>query len=134
MQQDEDFWQLVYTTFKQIEQVGMTAKTDQRRQSRADLAEKTDAAICRWDLAVKILVPVGLALCLALSWQVGSWEAWWRLFQARTYTAGLTGVVAGLHLADVVVPGGRTILWARYRPVGSAKRGSAEPDGGDSGL
>ena len=96
----------------------MTAKTDQRRQSRADLSEKTSAAVCRWDLAVKILVPVGLALCLALSWQVGSWEAWWRLFQARTYTAGLTGVMAGYTLLMLLFQGARTVLWARYRPVG----------------
>ena len=52
-------------------------------------------SICRWDRAIKIGVPAALALCLALSWRVGSWEAYWQLFQTRTYTASLTGIVAG---------------------------------------
>ncbi len=112
----------------------MTAKTDQRRQSRADLAEETNAAVCRWDLAVKILVPVGLALCLALSWQVGSWEAYWRLFQARTYTAGLTGMVAGYTLLMLLFQGRQDDIVGPVPARGPAKRGSAEPDGGDSGL
>ena len=40
----------------------------------------------------------------------------WQLFQTRTYTAGLTGIVAGYTLLMFLFQGLRTILWARYRP------------------
>jgi hyaluronan synthase len=67
-------------------------------------------------MAVKIGVPMALVLCLAISWHVGSWEAYWGLFQSQTYTASLTGVVAGYTLLMMLFQGLRTILWVRYRP------------------
>ena len=66
-----------------------------RRQSRGYRPGEAETAGCRWDRAIKIGVPAALVLCLALSWRVGSWEAYWQLFQTRTYTASLTGIVAG---------------------------------------
>ncbi len=48
---------------------------------------------------------------------MGSWEAYWRLFQTRTYSASLTGVVAGYTLLMFLFQGLRTVLWACYRPV-----------------
>jgi hyaluronan synthase len=87
-----------------------------RRQDAARRMRKVGKGICRWDRAIKIGVPGALVLCLALSWRVGSWEAYWQLFQTRTYTAGLTGIVAGYTLLMFLFQGLRTILWARYRP------------------
>ena len=87
-----------------------------RRQSRGYRPGEAAKVGCRWDLAVKIGVPLALAVCLAISWHVGSWEAYWRLFQTRTYTASLTGMVAGYTLLMFLFQGLRTILWARYRP------------------
>ena len=72
--------------------------------------------VCRWDLAVKFGVPMALMLCLTVSLYVGSWETYWRLFQTRTYTASLTGVVAGYTLLMFLFQGFRTILWACYQP------------------
>ncbi|MBM4289803.1 MAG: glycosyltransferase [Deltaproteobacteria bacterium] len=72
--------------------------------------------ICRWDLAVKIGVPLVLLLCLAASLRLGSWEAYWRLFQGRTYTASLAGAVAGYTVLLLLFQLLRTALWASYRP------------------
>ena len=98
----------------------MPKDTIARDQSRAKkpgwVPQETGHPVCRWDLAVKIGVPLVLAACLVVSLYVGSWEAYWRLFQTRTYTAGLTGVVAGYTLLMFLFQGLRTILWACYRP------------------
>ena len=82
----------------------------------AGCSQETGHPVCRWDFAMKIGVPLVLAACLVVSLYVGSWEAYWRLFQTRTYTAGLTGLVAGYTLLMFLFQGLRTILWACYRP------------------
>ncbi len=87
-----------------------------RLKSPLGRPEETRNPVCRWDLAIKIGVPLALTICLAVSLSVGSWEAYWRLFQTRTYTASLTGVVAGYTLLMFLFQGLRTILWACYRP------------------
>ena len=81
------------------------------------LPQETNNPVCPWDRVVKIGVPLVLAVCLAISWSVGSWESYWRLFQARTYTASLAGVVAAYTLLMFLFQGLRTILWAWYRPL-----------------
>jgi hyaluronan synthase len=79
--------------------------------------QESSGPVCPWDRAVKIGMPLILIACLAVSFAVGSWEAYWRLFQTRTYTASLTGVVAAYTLLMFVFQGLRTILWACYRPL-----------------
>ncbi|MGQ9922231.1 MAG: glycosyltransferase family 2 protein [Desulfobacca sp.] len=69
-----------------------------------------------WDLAIKIAIPLLLGICLVISWQVGSWQTYWRLFQAHTYTANLAGLLAVYTLLMLLFQMARTILWARYRP------------------
>lgn len=93
-----------------------TSTVGPRRRIVANRTEKAGNIICQWDLAIKIGVPAALLLCLAISWRIGSWEAFGQLFQGRTYTAGLTGVVAGYTLIMFLFQGFRTVLWARYRP------------------
>jgi hyaluronan synthase len=96
----------------------MTTRTvDGTWHGVANRTEKAANGICRWDRAIKIGVPGLLLICLVLSWRVGSWEAYWRLFQTRTYTANLMGAVAGYTLLMFLFQGARTILWARYRPI-----------------
>jgi hyaluronan synthase len=80
-------------------------------------SQETGDLVYPWDLAVKITVPLLLAVSLAVSWSVGSWEVYWRLFQARSYTASLTGAVAAYTLLMLLFQGVRTILWACYRPL-----------------
>jgi len=95
----------------------MTTRTLRLRlKSPLGRPKATGDQVCRWDLAIKIGVPLALIICLAVSWYVGSWEAYWRLFQTRTYTASLTGVVAGYTLLMFLFQGVRTIFWACYQP------------------
>jgi len=71
---------------------------------------------CPWDIVIKITVPLLLGICLVISWQVGSWTYFWQLFQSRTYTANLAGLVAVYTLLMLLFQGVRTIFWAVYRP------------------
>ncbi len=71
---------------------------------------------CRWDRFIKMSVPLGLAVCLLVSIQVGSWSHFWQLFQSRTYSASLPGLMAAYTLLMLLFQGVRTILWAVYRP------------------
>jgi hyaluronan synthase len=86
-------------------------------KSRGELPQDVGRGIYRWDLVIKIGVPVALLICLAVSWSVGSWGDFWRLFQSGMYTANLTGVVAGYTLLMLLFQSLRTILWAWYRPM-----------------
>lgn len=71
---------------------------------------------CRWDRCIKIAVPFGLLVCFFVSLRVGSWGYFWQLFQTRTYTANLFGLVAAYTLLMLLFQGVRTVLWATYRP------------------
>lgn len=68
------------------------------------------------DRALKVLVPLGLAILVILGFHFGSFEVFLKLFQKRTYSSWLTALGAGYTLLMLFFQGLRTVLWAGYRP------------------
>jgi len=68
------------------------------------------------DLLVKILVPLGLLVSLAVALQVGSLDGYLRLFTLRSFHTPLLAVGAGYSLAFLLFQAVRTVLWWRYKP------------------
>ena len=70
----------------------------------------------RADFAIKLLVPVLLAVALVLAYQWGSCSAYWQLLSRHTYSSWLPALAAGYTLVMLAFQLLRTILWACYRP------------------
>ncbi|MCK9375960.1 MAG: glycosyltransferase [Syntrophobacterales bacterium] len=68
------------------------------------------------DLGLKVLVPALLLVCLLLACRFGSFQAYGELLSRGTYTSLLPALAAAYALAMLLFQGGRTILWARYKP------------------
>ncbi len=68
------------------------------------------------ELLIKILVPLGLLVSLAVALQLGSLDGYARLFSLRSYQTPLLALGAGYSLAFLLFQAARTILWWRYRP------------------
>jgi hyaluronan synthase len=68
------------------------------------------------DLALKILVPVGLLLSLVVALRLGSLNGYLSLFDGNSYRTPLVALGAGYSLAFLLFQGVRTVLWWRYKP------------------
>jgi hyaluronan synthase len=69
-----------------------------------------------WDPALKLLVPALLVVFLVLSFQFGSFDNYWHLWQRQTYARGVSALGAGYTLIMLLFQVLRTMFWARYRP------------------
>ena len=70
----------------------------------------------RADFAIKLLVPLLLAMALVMAYQWGSCSAYWQLLSGHTYSSWLPGLAAGYTLVLLGFQLLRTILWACYKP------------------
>jgi len=68
------------------------------------------------DLAIKLLVPILLAVAIVLAYKWGSLSAYWQLLSTRTYSSRLPALAAGYAVVMLAFQILRTILWAGYRP------------------
>ncbi len=69
-----------------------------------------------WDLAVKGLVPVLLAVSLVCAVKLGSFRVYLSLLSAGAYTSLLPALGAGYTLMLLAFQVMRTVFWARYQP------------------
>ncbi len=77
---------------------------------------KSNQSGLRADFAIKLLVPVLLALALVMACQWGSFSAYRQLLSSHSYSAWLPGLAAGYTLVMLGFQLLRTILWAGYQP------------------
>jgi hyaluronan synthase len=68
------------------------------------------------DFAIKLLVPILLAVAIVLAYKWGSLSAYWELLSGRTYSSMLPALAAGYILMMLAFQVFRTVLWAGYRP------------------
>ena len=68
------------------------------------------------DLAIKLLVPILLAVAIVSAYKWGSLGAYWRLLSSYTYSSFLPALAAGYAVVMLAFQILRTILWAGYRP------------------
>jgi hyaluronan synthase len=68
------------------------------------------------DQAIKLLVPVLLAVACFFAYKWGSLGAYWELLSRHTYNSLLPGLAAGYTLVMLAFQIMRTVFWARYRP------------------
>ncbi len=68
------------------------------------------------DRAIKLLVPILLALALVLAYKWGSLSAYWQLLSGRAYSSMLPALAAGYTVLMLAFQLLRTILWAGYKP------------------
>jgi len=71
---------------------------------------------CRWDRALKILVPLGWLGLVAAGLKWGSLDFYLNLLRAKTYTAFLPALAGVYALLMLFLQLWRTVLWALYRP------------------
>lgn len=69
-----------------------------------------------WDLALKIIVPLGLIAFFIISLRLGSFAGYVQLFNRQSYSSPLIALGASYSLAFLIFQVVRTILWWRYRP------------------
>ena len=69
-----------------------------------------------WDVALKIIVPIGLLVFLVISFQVGTFSGYLHLFSRKSYGSFLMALGAGYSLVFLVFQAVRTVLWWWYRP------------------
>ena len=69
-----------------------------------------------WDLALKILVPLGLVAFCIISLQIGTFSGYLQLFSRKSYGTPLMALGAGYSLAFLIFQAALSILWWRYRP------------------
>lgn len=72
--------------------------------------------MARLDLALKLLVPLLLAVLAALGLRYGSFRVYLEMLQSQTYSSFLPALGAGYSLVMLLFQGLRTALWACYRP------------------
>jgi hyaluronan synthase len=100
----------------------MPPATSTAPQQRTFLAEALELPLAgakernRADLAVKLLVPLLMAISLAFAYQWGSLSAYRQLLSRHTYSAMLPGLAAGYTLLTLAFQVFRTVLWAGYKP------------------
>jgi len=68
------------------------------------------------DLALKILVPAFLLVCLVLSLKFGSFNGYLQLLKRQSFASPVMALGAGFTLAFLAFQVVRTVLWWRYRP------------------
>jgi len=68
------------------------------------------------DLALKILVPAFLLLCLVAALKFGSFDGYLQLLSKQSFTTPLLALGAIFTLALLAFQVVRTVLWWRYRP------------------
>jgi hyaluronan synthase len=96
-----------------------TSTASRRRTFRPEASEPPLAGAeerNRADLAVKLLVPLLLAISLAFAYQWGSLSAYRQLLSRHAYSAWLPGLAAGYTVVMLAFQAFRTVLWAGYKP------------------
>jgi len=78
--------------------------------------ERLEERLQNLDLALKILVPTVLLLCLAVSIKFGSFNGYLQLMSRQSFATPLMALGASFTLAYLAFQIVRTILWWRYRP------------------
>lgn len=68
------------------------------------------------DLALKILVPAALLVCLVLSIRYGSFNGYLQLMSRQSFATPLMALGAGFTLVYLAFQVVRTVLWWRYKP------------------
>ncbi len=68
------------------------------------------------DLALKILVPIGLLVCLVVGLKIDALDGYLRLFDGSRFQSPLMALAACYSVAFLVFQGVRTALWWRYKP------------------
>jgi hyaluronan synthase len=78
--------------------------------------ERLEERLQTLDLALKILVPTVLLVCLALSIKYGSFNGYLQLMSRQSFATPLMALGASFTLAYLAFQIVRTVLWWRYKP------------------
>jgi hyaluronan synthase len=74
----------------------------------------------RWDrfsdIALKVLIPLGVLAALVIGLKLGSFDSYRHLFDSQRYHTPLLAVGSVYGLAFLVLQVIRTVFWCRYRP------------------
>jgi len=76
---------------------------------------KEEQRVQTLDLALKILVPLILSICLVVSLKVGSFNGYLQLLSRQSFGSPLMALGAGFTLAYLAFQLVRTVLWWRYK-------------------
>jgi hyaluronan synthase len=68
-----------------------------------------------YDLAFKVLIPLGLVLTLDIGAQMGSFDSYTHIFDSHRYNTPLLALGSGYGLAFLIMQLIRTVYWIRYR-------------------
>jgi hyaluronan synthase len=88
------------------------------RLKQNDQLEKRLQAL---DLALKILVPAALLICLIVAVKFGSFNGYLQLMSRQSFATPLMALGAGFTLAYLAFQIVRTVLWWRYKPYALPK-------------
>ncbi|MBI4794513.1 MAG: glycosyltransferase [Deltaproteobacteria bacterium] len=78
--------------------------------------ERLEERLQTLDLALKILVPTVLLVCLVVSIKFGSFNGYLQLMSRRSFATPLMTLGAGFTLVYLAFQIVRTVLWWRYKP------------------
>jgi hyaluronan synthase len=68
-----------------------------------------------YDLAFKVLIPLGVVLSLYIGAQMGSFDSYTHIFDSHRYNTPLLALGSGYGLAFLIMQLIRTVYWIRYR-------------------